>query len=81
MCVYYMTGVPEGSPKVVLWRSRESNLRPWFTRHRFIPYITAASLSMHLNFKASDQTIYHIIYTLNRSYKWPLYIFLRLFRK
>ena len=26
MCVYYMTGAPEGSPKVVLWRSRESNL-------------------------------------------------------
>ena len=32
--VYYMTGAPEGSPKVVLcgfkvlWRSRESNLRP-----------------------------------------------------
>ena len=34
LCVYYMTGAPEGSPKVVLsgfmvlWRSRESNLRP-----------------------------------------------------
>ena len=28
MCVYYMTGAPEGSPKVVLRRSRESNLRP-----------------------------------------------------
>ena len=28
MCVYYMTGAPEGSPKVVLWKSRESNLRP-----------------------------------------------------
>ena len=35
VCVYYMTGAPEGSPKVVyvffiwfLWRSRESNLRP-----------------------------------------------------
>ena len=28
MCVYYMTGAPKGSPKVVLWRSRESNLRP-----------------------------------------------------
>ena len=24
---YYMTGAPEGSPKVVLWRSWESNLR------------------------------------------------------
>ena len=37
LCVYYMMGAPEGSPKVVLcgffflmvlWRSRESNLRP-----------------------------------------------------
>ena len=34
LCVYYMTGAPEGSLKVVLcgfmvlWRSRESNLRP-----------------------------------------------------
>ena len=28
MCVYYMMGAPKGSPKVVLWRSRESNLRP-----------------------------------------------------
>ena len=36
LCVYYMTGAPEGSWKVVLcgffffilWRSRESNLRP-----------------------------------------------------
>ena len=34
LCVYYMTGAPEGSPKVVLcgfmvlWRSRESNLPP-----------------------------------------------------
>ena len=28
MCVYYMTGAPKGSPKVVLWRSQESNLRP-----------------------------------------------------
>ena len=28
VCVYYMTGAPKGSPKVVLWRSRESNLGP-----------------------------------------------------
>ena len=28
MCVYHMTGTPEVSPKVVLWRSRESNLGP-----------------------------------------------------
>ena len=28
LCAYYMTGAPEGSPKVVLWSSRESNLRP-----------------------------------------------------
>ena len=34
LCVYCVTGAPEGSPKVVLcgfmvlWRSRESNLRP-----------------------------------------------------
>ena len=39
MCVYYKTGAPEGSPKVVFWRIRESNLRPL---HRFIPYITAS---------------------------------------
>ena len=29
LCVYYMTGTPEGSTEsVFLWRSRESNLRP-----------------------------------------------------
>ena len=26
MCVYYMTGAPEGSPKVVLWRSRDQDM-------------------------------------------------------
>ena len=38
---WFITGILIGSPKVVLWRSQESNL-PWFTRHRFIPYTTAA---------------------------------------
>ena len=28
ICVCFITGTPKGSPKVVLWRSRESNLRP-----------------------------------------------------
>ena len=28
LCVYYMTGTPEGSTKSGLWRNRESNLRP-----------------------------------------------------
>ena len=28
ICVGLLTGTPTGSPKVVLWRSRESNLRP-----------------------------------------------------
>ena len=28
VCVGFITGTPKGSPKVVLWRSRESNLRP-----------------------------------------------------
>ena len=28
ICVGFITGTPKGSPKVVLWRSRESNLRP-----------------------------------------------------
>ena len=37
MCVYYMTGAPEGSPKVVLWRSWESNLRPLVYKHSAYP--------------------------------------------
>ena len=28
ICVGFITGAPKGSPKVVLWRSQESNLRP-----------------------------------------------------
>ena len=28
ICVGFITRTPKGSPKVVLWRSRESNLRP-----------------------------------------------------
>ena len=28
LCVYYMTGTPEGSTEGGLWRSRELNLRP-----------------------------------------------------
>ena len=37
MCVYYMTGAPEGSPKVVLRRSRESNLRPLVYKTQVYP--------------------------------------------
>ena len=39
LCVYYMTGTPEGSTESVffLWRSRESNLRPLVTRHSTYP--------------------------------------------
>ena len=40
LCVYYMMGVPEGAPKVVLcvflWFYGEARYRtcdPWFTRH------------------------------------------------
>ena len=28
ICVGFITGTPKGSPKVALWRSRESSLRP-----------------------------------------------------
>ena len=28
LCVHYMTGTSKAQPKVVLWRSQESNLRP-----------------------------------------------------
>ena len=28
ICVGFIRGTPKGSPKVALWRSRESNLRP-----------------------------------------------------
>ena len=28
VCVGFITGLPKGSPKLVLWRSRELNLRP-----------------------------------------------------
>ena len=49
MCVYYMTGAPEGSPKVVLWRSRESNLRPLvYNTYVYIPYTTAALGLKHM---------------------------------
>ena len=44
LCVYYMTGAPEGSPKVVLcgflWFYGEAGNRtcdPWFTRHSTYP--------------------------------------------
>ena len=37
MFVGFMTGTPNSSPIVVLWRSRQSNLRPWFTRHSTYP--------------------------------------------
>ena len=44
LCVYYMTGAPEGSPKVVLcgflWFYGEAGNRtfdPWFTRHSAYP--------------------------------------------
>ena len=44
LCVYYMTGTPEGSPKVVLcgflWFYGEAGNRtcdPWFTRHSAYP--------------------------------------------
>ena len=43
MCDYYMTGAPEGSQKVVYGGAGNRTCDPWFTRHRFIPYITAAS--------------------------------------
>ena len=44
LCVYYMTGTPKGSPKVVLcvflWFYGEAGNRtcdPWFTRHSAYP--------------------------------------------
>ena len=40
LCVYYMTGAPEGSLKVVLWFYGEAGNRtcdPWFTRHSAYP--------------------------------------------
>ena len=37
MCVGFITGTPKGSPKVVLWRSRQSNNDPWLTRHSTYP--------------------------------------------
>ena len=41
LCVYYMTGAPEGSPKVVfMWFYGEAGNRtcdPWFTRHSTYP--------------------------------------------
>ena len=43
LCVYYMTGAPEGSPKVVLWRSRESNLRPLVYKTYNVGLSTVAS--------------------------------------
>ena len=42
LCVYYMTGAPEGSPKVVLWgffygEAGNRTCDPWFTRHSAYP--------------------------------------------
>ena len=41
LCVYYMTGAPGGSPKVVLWffygEAGNRTCDPWFTRHSAYP--------------------------------------------
>ena len=57
LCVYYMTGAPEGSPKVVfyvaLWFYGEAGNRtcdPWFTRHSAYPL-------HHGGFTVLDQSI------------------------
>ena len=43
MCAYYMKGAPEGSPKVVLWRSRDP-ATPGLQGIALIHYTTGASL-------------------------------------
>ena len=37
LCVYYMTGAPEGSPKVVYGEAGNRTCDPWFTRHSAYP--------------------------------------------
>ena len=52
LCVYYMTGAPEGSPKVVLCgfmfffygEAGNRTCNPWFTRHSAYPLHHGASL-------------------------------------
>ena len=50
LCVYYMTGAPEGSPKVVLCgfmgfygEAGNRTCDPWFTRHSAYPLHHGAS--------------------------------------
>ena len=58
LCVYYMTGTPEGSTESGFY-GEAGNLTcdPWFTRHKFIPYTTAANVHAWVkvqNFQNSD---------------------------
>ena len=48
MCVYHMTGAPEGSPNCFYGEARNRTCDPWFARHRFIPYTTAALGPLYL---------------------------------
>ena len=43
--VYFMRVAPESSPKVVLWRSWESNLQPLVYKAQAYPYTMTASLN------------------------------------
>ena len=71
ICVYYMTGAPEGSLKVVYGGAGNRTCDPWFTRHRFIPYTTAAfTLSAirltahHVLHEEVKITLYYKVFTL-----------------
>ena len=44
----FKTGTPKGSPKVVLWRNREANMRPLVYKTKVYPYTTAASPNLVL---------------------------------
>ena len=40
LCVYYITGSPEGSTKSCFYgEAGNRTCDPWFTRHRFIPWL------------------------------------------
>ena len=38
LCVYFMTGAPEGSTESISGEARDRTCSPWFTRHSTYPH-------------------------------------------
>ena len=80
MCVYYMTGAPEGSPKVVLCgfmfffcfvffygEAGNRTCDPWFTRHSAYPLHHGFSYRGGHIKNFNRQMVYYIIYNYDFS--------------